>query len=62
VRAAVLEAADGTGFVPRRHHRHLARKSSLEVSLLRQLGLEAEEIPGVAAVDAFLLPGVDFSS
>src|SRR5882762_4492745 len=48
VRAAVLEAADGTGFVPRRHHRHLARESGLEVSLLRELGLESEEIPGVA--------------
>src|SRR6267378_648402 len=60
VRAAVFEAADGTGFVPRRYHRHLARERGLEISLLRQLGLKAEEIPGVAAVDAFLLPGVDF--
>src|SRR6266852_2450885 len=59
VRAAVLEAADGTGFVPRRHHRHLAGESGLEVALLRQLGLEPEEIPGVAAVDALLLTAVD---
>ncbi len=59
VRAAVLEAADGTRFVARHHHRHLARESGLEVALLRQLGLEPEEIPRVAAVDAFLLPGID---
>ena len=59
VRAAVLEAADRAGFVARHHHRHLADESSLEVALLRQLGLEAEEVPGVAAVDALLLAAVD---
>src|SRR6266508_1159654 len=61
VRAAVLEGVQCAVLVTGHHHRHLTEIRAAIAVGARQLGLEAEEIPGRAAEDARLLRLIDLA-
>src|SRR5262245_47831005 len=59
VGTAVLEGVQRSALISRHHHRHGAEARAAIAARFRQLGFEAEEIPGRPAKDARLLLLVD---
>src|SRR5271170_6316337 len=59
--AAVLESMNGAVLVAGDHHRHVAEIGEPERVRRRQLGLQAQEGPGIAAEDALLLLRIDIA-